>query len=298
MLKTHWRVLVGWLAVAISLAALIFWAFWGSIEAFYEGWYYHSVFKNLEVTVIQYLFPVLVLMTAAVLGVLAPRVGAVLHGLLALAVGLLIRTPSGFTLITLPLGVLGILYWFGRVRPRKWAIYGLGVLPSLTMIVCGAMPAYTVYERVDDGYHGARTIEGNGVRLRWAPAGPGWPDRGGDWYHAQQACSRLSSDGTQVLDRPQDIWRLPTADELVRSMSLHGRNAGGSWDASQGTATYQLTPDKESPLWDRYSLVIYWWTATEVPEKQAYRFSYNGRVMATPKKVRADYYGFRCVAQP
>lgn len=292
------RNLVGWIAVTISLMALLFWSYWGSIEAFYEGWYHNSVWKNLALTIVQYLSPVLILMIPAVAGVLWPRVGAVLHWLLALMAFEKINTPAGRVLIALPLAVTGILYWFGRVQPRKWAVYGICCLPVVAVIVCGAVPAYMVYERVDDGYRGMRVVEGNGVRLRWAPAGPGWPERGGDWYRAQQTCSRLSADGSRVADQPGGVWRLPTADELARSMTLHGRNAGGLWNQSSGTADFQLTPDKESPLWNPYSLVIYWWTGTELQKEEAYRFSYNGRSMATPKKARAAYYGFRCVAQP
>ena len=288
---------VGWIAVSISLMALTFWSFWGSIEAFYEGWYHRSLWMNLGLTVIQYLFPVLVLMVAALTAVLLPRVGGALHGILALAILARFRTPAGLVLIAIPLAVLGILYWFGRVQPRKWALYAICFLPTATMIVCGTVPAYRVYERVDDGYRGMRTVAGNEVRLRWAPAGPGWPERGGNWYIAQHSCAYLSSDGAQVADQPQGIWRLPTADELVRSMTLHEQNAGGSWDASRGIPNYRLTPDKESPLWNPYSLVIYWWTATEFNEEQAYRLSYNGRAMVTPKKAGADYYGFRCVAE-
>jgi hypothetical protein len=80
-------------------------------------------------------------------------------------------------------------------------------------------------------------------------------------------------------------------------MVLHGRNVSGSWNAALGVPYYQSTPDKESPLWNPYSLVIYWWTATELGD-QAYRFSYNGRALPTSKRSQADYYGFRCVTEP
>jgi hypothetical protein len=281
------------------VSALEFWAFWGSIEAFYEGWYFPSLWMNLKLTAIQYLAPVLLLLAAGIAAVLLPRLGAVLHWLLALGVisGLGFGTRAGLLLIALPLSILGVLYWFGRVRPRKLAVGAICILPAVTIMICGAVPACRVIRRVDDGYRGSRVIEGNGVRLRWAPAGPGWPERGGDWYQAQNACSSLSRDGTQTANLPQGIWRLPTSDELVRSMVLHGRNVRGSWNASPGVPYYKWTPDKESPLWNAYSPVIYWWTATELGE-QAYRFSYNGRALPTLKKARADYYGFRCVTEP
>ena len=67
---------------------------------------------------------------------------------------------------------------------------------------------------------------------------------------------------TAVADTPRDVWRLPTAEEAVRSMHFRGTNSGGSWDPERARATYRRAPDKESPLWDVHSKVIYWWTAT------------------------------------
>jgi hypothetical protein len=100
------------------------------------------------------------------------------------------------------------------------------------------------------------------------------------------------------MNTPQHTWRLPTADELAGSMSLHGQNAGGVWDGSRGVPSYRMTPGKQSPLWDPHWPVIYWWTATEPSEQRAYRFNFNGRAMATPKTAGPAYYGFRCVSEP
>jgi hypothetical protein len=78
-------------------------------------------------------------------------------------------------------------------------------------------------------------------------------------------------------------------------MSWRGRNAGGTWDAATATASYQLMPDKEAPLWHPYSRVIYWWTADEASAGEAYRVAYNGGVHAMPKDRAADYMACRCV---
>ena len=113
--------------------------------------------------------------------------------------------------------------------------------------------------RVDDGDRGARLIRGNGVELVWAPAGPGWNWKqpyGGypswdmlAWYgrtpvgmktgyelppgHATQAdmdamnlCRYLDASGEHLMPEPQNIWRMPTTDELVRSLVRRGENAG------------------------------------------------------------------------
>lgn len=81
-------------------------------------------------------------------------------------------------------------------------------------------------------------------------------------------------------------------------MARHGQNSGGVWDAQAATATYQTTPDKESPLWDPYSQVIYWWTATEVDAEHAYIIVYDGKVWPRAKELRPAYLGFRCVREP
>jgi hypothetical protein len=293
----RWRKVLAWAAISISSAVLVLWSYWGSIEAFHEGWYYRSLWMNVGLTVAQYLFPVIALMIAAVTSVLWPRVGALLHLTLSVIVLVEVNSQSGRLLIALPLAGLGALYWFGRTNGKKKALFALCLLPIVTLIFFGAGPAYRTSRRIDDGYHGARVVEGQGVRLRWAPAGPGWPERGMNWNQARNICAHLSSDGISVEDSEQNIWRLPTAEELVRSVSLHGENAGGVWDA-HGVASYRITPDKESPLWNRYSLMIYWWSATEVNEERAYRFAYDGRAMATLKSAGPAYYGFRCVTEP
>ena len=87
-------------------------------------------------------------------------------------------------------------------------------------------------------------------------------------------------------------------DEAVRSMARHGQNSGGVWDAESAKALYETTPDKESPLWNRHSQVIYWWTATEVDEEHAYIIVYDGKVWPRSKDFGPAYLGFRCARQP
>ena len=141
-------------------------------------------------------------------------------------------------------------------------------------------------------------MPGNGVNLIWAPDGPGWPREGTNWYEAQQVCQHLSEDGLTLAPVPLNIWRLPTVDEAVRSMARHGQNSGGVWDAENAKATYKTAPDKESPLWNVHSQVIYWWTATAVDEDHAYIIVYDGKVWSRSKKFGPAYLGFRCVKQP
>jgi hypothetical protein len=78
-------------------------------------------------------------------------------------------------------------------------------------------------------------------------------------------------------------------------MQLHGQNSVGTWNPETRKATYERTPDKESPLWDLYSPVIYWWTSTEANEKEAWIVVYNGSVWPRTKKANWTYLGFRAV---
>ena len=131
--------------------------------------------------------------------------------------------------------------------------------------------------------------------LIWAPEGPGWPRDGVPWDEAVQRCQYLAEDGISLANSVQNVWRLPTVAEAVQSMQLHGQGCGGTWDASGLRTSYDRTPDKESPLWDVHSPVIYWWTATEVNDQEALIIVYDGKVWARSKRAHSGYLGFRAV---
>jgi hypothetical protein len=294
------RQAAGWLAVGLSTIVTCFWAFWGIIENFHEGWYYASWLSNVGLMFIQYLSPMLIFMGVTLISIFWPRFGGSLHIIFALLAVWFFQAFSNAAtfLLILPLIGLGILYWYGRPQSRKVAAVVTIALPMLTLIVAGIEPVIRVSQRFDDDNLQARLVQGNGVKLIWAPDGPGWPREGGNWYEAQQVCQYLSEDGIVSTSTPQDIWRLPTVDETVRSMTRNGRSSGGVWDGENATAMYQTKPDKESPLWNIHSQVIYWWTATEVDEKHAYMIAYDGKVWPRAKDFGPAYLGFRCVKQP
>jgi len=112
-------------------------------------------------------------------------------------------------------------------------------------------------------------------------------------------CSYLSADGKTLLDEPQHIWRMPTTDELVRSLGRHGENAGGQW---QGEFARQvqchITPDKESPLWATDQPVIYYYASDSYREERGYFVAFNGTVNATYKLGGNPRHGYRCVREP
>jgi hypothetical protein len=294
------RQIVGWFAVGLSTAIACFWAMWGIIENFHEGWFHDSLLSNLGLMFVQYLSPWLILVALSQLSIYFPRVGSVAHAGLGLLLPLVLR-QFNFTwigLITLPLVLIGTLYWFGRPQPRNLAPFLVMGLSAVTLIAFGVGPAFRVAGRVNDGNLQARLIEGNGVRLIWAPDGPGWPRTGADWYQATTRCEHLQADGQALSPVTQSVWRLPTAEEAVRTMSRHGVNSGGLLNLQNREASYQVTPDKESPLWNIHSQIIYWWTATEVDEQNSHIIVYDGKVWVRRKQIHPSYLGFRCVRLP
>ena len=294
----HYQQVLGWVAVGLSTLAGCFWAFWGIIENFHEGWFYPSLVDNIGLMLRQYLLPMIVFLGAAIVALRWPWTGGGLHIAVALVTAWFFRGVSPtvvYPFIVGPLVFMGVAYWFGRPQPRRWAVVAVVALPLITLLVCGAEPAYRVCRRLDDGDLAVRRIAENGVDLVWAPAGPGWPRDGVSWDEAVRRCQYLTDDGTSLADSVQNVWRLPTAAEAVQSMHRHGQSCGGTWDAAGGRASYERTPDKESPLWDVHSKVIYWWTATEVNDRKALIIVYDGKVWPRPKQVHWGYLGFRAV---
>ncbi len=294
-----WRVVTGWIAVSTSTIVACFWAFWGSIENFHEGWFYPSIWRNIGLMFVQFLSPMLIIMAASAAVTRWPKLALPGLGAAAVAAALFFRgAGAAIGWIVIPLALLAVLYHFGRPEPRRWALRCLILLPTLTAIVCGAYPGWRAVHRLDDGNYGLRVVEGNGVTLAWAPEGPGWPSHHASWDDARHACAHLTPDGRSLATTPQNHWRLPTVEEAVRSMVYRGRNAGGTWDESHHRPQYRVMPEKDSPLWRAHSQIIYWWTDTESAPGKAYRIAYNGYVTSARKEGWGDYWAFRCVCEP
>lgn len=218
----------------------------------------------------------------------------------------------------------------GRVR------LAVGI-PLLIYLGVSAYMLPIVLTRVDDGDRSARLIEGNGVTLVWAPEGPGWnwkqpwggypswqslalygvppvglEDKPGYGDVAGETvspgeeemarynlCLYLNEAGTELKEAPQNIWRMPTTDEVVRSLVRHGENAGCRWQGEhRQMVECRVRPDKESPLWATDVPVIYYWTADSFSERRGYYVSYNGMVNTTYKGGGNPRHGYRCVREP
>lgn len=112
-------------------------------------------------------------------------------------------------------------------------------------------------------------------------------------------CRYLSADGLTLMDTPQDSWRMPTTDEIVRSLVQNGQDAGCSWDGNSDWADCRVTPDKETPLWNPGQQAIYYWSADAYDTREAYYVGYNGNGVASQPKAWANpRHGFRCVRAP
>lgn len=296
------KTIIGWIGVTITVIFSSIWTYWGAIENFHEGWYSASIWENIFMLIFQYLLFTVIFVLLAVIILKWRRIGLFLHLVLA---GFSIYFFSGasfsvlWVLIVIPVVALGLLYYYGEPKPKKWAYRLLIGIPLAITLAISIPQGIKVSRRINDNDFGIRIIEGNGLTLAWAPRGPGWPDKGISWDEAQHICRYLSEDGTNIMEEEQNIWRLPTVDEAVRSMMIHGENAGGVWDPEEERAHYDRIPDKETPLWDVYSKVIYYWTSdTSIKdERQAYIVVYHGGVFDKRKIDGQSYLSFRAVKE-
>jgi len=200
--------------------------------------------------------------------------------------------------------------------------------PGLIALAVSAHQLPIVTARMDDGGRGVRIIEGNSVRLAWAPAGPGWNWRqpwGGypSWdslafygvkpiglksnreigtKHAGSGdmartglCAYLDANGTRLMAEPTHVWRMPSVDELVRSLTWRGASAGCTWKGNRGRSSCRTTPQKETPLWAPGEPPIYMWTGSERTHEQAWYVNYQGFVSSQPKGFGNPRHGYRCV---
>ncbi len=286
------KIITGKISFTFLLLLTSVWAFWGIIENFHEGWYYESFWKNIGLMFIQYLSPVLILMTLTLISIWKNKVGAALFLLFGISISFFVNRFNYF--VILPFFIMAILIFFSCFENKKRMYRLIVFIPLILLIVFSIEPVYRVSTRLNDKNFSSRKITGNGVELIWAPSGPGWPDKGVNWYQADSICRYLSADGQKITFSPQNIWRLPTVDEAVRSMHRHGKNCMGKFKAG-AQPEYEIMPDKETPLWNPHTQVIYWWTSTETDSSHAYIIVYNGKIRIRNKNNSPDYLSFRAV---
>ena len=173
------RRIVGWFAVLLNMGTSCLWAFWGGIEAFHEGWWHETLAENIGWT-LAYLVPAAVFTAIGVLGLIWPRIGALI--ILGFTVwfwwdviGRFQQSNTGGALIGIFMtGMSGLfvgMWWYGRARTFRLAMFVTAAGPLVVLVFSAAFPAYLIATRSNDGNFGARVISGNGVELEWAPQG-------------------------------------------------------------------------------------------------------------------------------
>jgi hypothetical protein len=117
-------------------------------------------------------------------------------------------------------------------------------------------------------------------------------------------CRYLSEDGLNLMVEPQDIWRMPTTDEIIRSLVRGGENAGCAWDSQSSKAECLVQPNKDVPLWDPDTSPIYLYSSEEYDQDSAWHVPYTGgglyggTIGAQSKDGGNSRHGFRCVREP
>jgi hypothetical protein len=297
--QTKRKRIVGWFAVGISLAIALLWTVWGMLENFHEGWFSPSLAQNLGLMFIQYIPFALAFMFVPVIAIRWKRIGLGIYIALGIFCAIFFSGASftvTYLMLVIPLTCLGLLFFYGDPQPRRTAIYLLTLLPLAVMIVIAIPNIVRISNRLNDGDFGTRLVDCQGQPLYWAGRGPGFPEKGVTWADADYACTHLSEDGSTILEEEQNIWRLPGIEEAVRCQTRGGENAGGTWNPTTQTTTYEKTPDKETPIWDSYSEVIYYWTG-DLAEKEDYAFiiDYKGGIFVKNMLYSPPYRTYRCV---
>jgi hypothetical protein len=287
---------IGWITTLVSFSAVCFWAYWGINEAFHEGWYHSSLLKNLSMTVLQYLSVAIIFLSLSLIALNYRKLGSGLFISLGIFALLYFRSNAGRIVVFIPLVLLALGFYFGEYRHKKVISVSFVVAFLLIMFSFGIPQLIRNENRFNDNDFGTRTIIGNNVELIWAPQGVGFPLKGNDWQTANSNCARLNEEGTELEDNERNKWRLPTRDEIVRSMTRKNKNAGGFIDDME-IAQYDVVPDKETPLWNPNSQVIYYWTNESKNEKRTYLVAYNGYILERSKDTGPEYQGYRCVKE-
>ncbi len=297
MAGSKWKVVCGIVGVVICTSIAELWSVWGAIENFHEGWYKKSLVENLLLAAVQYWAWPLAFALLGALAIWKPKLGAVLFAFIGVFLNAFLfgfRNFVGVELILVPCLMLGALFWFS-VLPRKalsvWICVGL---PILTIVAISLPLGWKVAHRITLIQDQPLVWQSGSETLVWAPPGPGWSSGGESYAVAVERCAHLAPDGKTIGAKALNLWRLPTVEEAIDALNRGGHSAGCNYTGKAGFQVCRTEPDKEAPLWDAYSPVIYWWTSTENTRGKDLRVSYNGYVLPVSKGAEGST-GFRAV---
>jgi hypothetical protein len=188
--------LPGYIAIGMLILSTTLWTFWSVGEMYYEGWW--GKWTNR----LPYLVPACVCWIFTFISLTWPRLGGwiiiivgggftIWRWLRQAQLGLLtLKWAFGFFPISGLLILIGLLFLFdGHYRHKRnliestpskhWAHRNLRYIiaytpPLITTIAVTALFVPFLCSRYNDGNRDARLIQGKGISLIWAPAGPGW----------------------------------------------------------------------------------------------------------------------------
>lgn len=290
------RKALGFVTVCLTLIVATWWCVSNTSECFVEGWYKHTLVANLALMFGGYLLWPLLFVGLGVLASLWPRVGAIMFAAAGILTNVfMFRFPNlaGLELILLPCLLLAAGFLVGEV-PRPKLTATLTALVPLAGISFDSIPNYwLVSHRLTKLPTGPLGWKAGDQTLFWAPPGPGWPNRNVSYAEAQRCCDFLDQQGTRLLNHPVRFWRLPTVQETVAALNRGGVPAGCAYYGAVGPQPCDRVPDKEAPLWDPFSPVIRWWTASSDPYGMDLVVTYNGIVAPSRKSLVTA--GFRAV---
>ena len=287
---------IGWVTTFAIFLIISVWSYWGINEAFHEGWYHTSILQNLSLTFIQYLSIPIVFLVLSLVALNYKKIGVGLFIAMGIFAMFFFNSNAGRILIFIPLLLFALGFYFGEYKHKKIITLSFVIIFILIILSFGIPQLIKVENRFNDYNFGTRIIVGNNVELVWTSQGVGFPLEGTNWQTAKDNCARLNEQGTKLEDNIVNIWKLPSRDELIRSMTRKNNNAKGFID-DFGIAQYQIKPDKETPLWNPHSKVIYYWTNESKNEKQAFLVAYNGYILERSKNSGANYQGYRCIKE-
>jgi hypothetical protein len=149
---------INWRVIFITLTLSSIWAYWGAIENFHEGWYSTSIWENLFMLFFQYLLFTIIFVSLAVIILKWKKIGLILHFIVA-AVSVWFFSGASFSviglMIVIPIIALGLVYYYGEPKPKKWTYRLLISIPQ----------GIKVSQRINDNDFGERIVQGNGVTL-------------------------------------------------------------------------------------------------------------------------------------
>ena len=278
--------LPGILATALMTAFVAFWTFWSFGELYCEGW--GMPFPQP----LAYLIPFAVALALGAAASAWPRL---------MGAGIIVASTAFYGwAISMNLGRWGfswglVLSWAGMAS-LTLAGGALFIVDGTTRARRGAEP-------------NRRPAPWWRRRMRWLavvgvpPVGlktgreTGMRHATADDMARTGLCAYLNAEGTALMSEPQHIWRMPTADEYVRSLTRDGKAAGCAWNGERGRMKCSRQPDKETPLWNPDDPPIYMWTS-EQSATDAWFVNYQAFVSHQPKGFGNPRHGYRCVKDP